>query len=339
MRHRSTGPLLLALAAITLGACGTVTPSSAPPRPAPTRASLAATTGPLRPDGGTPVDVGRVRLWIPATWTLAADACPPGAKELGCLSSPCPPGSADTVTVADFVAPPTACRGSVHGAPSVWVFPRPGGPGRATVRHLRRGAVVVEVPALGVALYGYSTKGARIAESFGRSPLASLLAARLPSPTPPRWRRIAYGTLSAEVPASWPYHLLDGSHLADPGSCGFSAFPSPVADVGQSRLALFCPLIDETTILRANATPGNGVWLEEPGTAPSYVLGYDRAISTVERRVHGLRLELAFLRSLSGSDAVEVIVHRDGEAAELLVGLGRSPRIAEQILSSLQLAR
>jgi hypothetical protein len=195
------------------------------------------------------------------------------------------------------------------------------------------------VPALGVAMYGFLPVGARIAESFGPSPLESLLAARLPTAPPRGWRRISYGTLSAEVPTSWPVRLLPGSHDADPGACEFSDFETPVADLGFSPILLFCPLIDSDTVLRANAAPVNGVWLQSEGTTPSDATGSTGAIALVQRRVHGLRLVLGVPRTLHGSDALQVAVHHDGQVGELVVGLGRSPLVAEQILSSIELTR
>jgi hypothetical protein len=338
MRNRAIGLLAATLSGALLAACGTTAALSPSSTSAPVTARLSATTATHH--AGTPVDLGRVRLWLPTGWSLASDPCPMSDTTAACPQEGCPPGGGDVLYVATFSVP-AACHGAVRGDGSVWLFPRPVGTGPPTWRALRagHGSVLVEVPALGVSLYGFSPMGARVAESFGPSPLETLLAARLPTAPPRGWHRISYGSLSVEVPASWPVRLLPGSHYADPGACEFSEFETPVADVGFGPNILFCPLIDSDTVLRANAAPVNGAWLQSEGPSPSDVAGGPSAVAPVQRRVHGLRLVLGVARSLHGSDAMQVAVHHDGQVGELVVGLGRSPLVAEQILSSIELTR
>jgi hypothetical protein len=287
---------------------------------------------------GSPIDVGRVRLWLPRPWQLSTVPCPPGSS--GCTPT-CPPGAADTVYVTAN-AQWFSCQ-AARATPSVWIVPRRLGTGQATTRRLSygHGSVEVAIPRLGVTLYGFSPAGARIALGFSDAALTDLLTERLALHVPSGWRRVSLGTLSVAVPRRWPL-VRGGAHNGDPGTCGFAFFPRPVAFTGFGEAVYFCPMIDDVSILRSHVSPGNGVWLETDG----YALARDHypylpdlgPSTTVVRHLHGIDVTLSFSRSpLEGSDFVGVVARHDGRVGTLVLGLGRTPGIAATILSSLRL--
>jgi hypothetical protein len=318
-----------AAAAALLAACGS---PSGPPAALPGRHVVSIQ--PLARHTGAPIDVGRVRLWLPPHWQLSVVPCPPGSK--GCAPS-CPPGAADTVYVT---ADPGwfSCR--ARPSPSVWVVPRRFGTAPATRRRLAygHGSVLVAIPRLGVTLYGFTPRGARVARTFGDATVTDVLAAGLPVAVPPAWRRVSLGALSVAVPRDWPVRR-GGVHTGNPGSCDASYFPTPYAFTGFGDQVYFCPMIDAGYVLRFHATPGNGVWLQTDGykAAPPMAFYGEGPMTKVVRHLHGVALELFVPGSLVGSDYLAVVARHDGRVGQLIVGLGRSPSIAEAILSSLRL--
>ena len=316
-------------AATLLASCATGVPAALHATAPATSGVLSATTGAPGPHVGTAIDVGRVRLWLPTGWRLVADDCVPDSKTL-CLPTR-PVGPDDTINVAPYAAV-LHCSVADVGDAAVWVAPRRLGTGPATWRRLRvgRGSVVVQVPALGVTLYGFDPIGARVAMAFAPSSLERLLVARLPVRVPRRWRRVDFGAVSVDVPPWWPVTTLDGSRRIDPGACGLGDFSSPQADVGSDPITPVCPIALPDEWLRSSARPMNGVWLQVPG------LWLDPAVNEA-RRVHGITIDLRPMATLTGSDALQVVVHRGASLGDLVLGLGTSPMIAEAILASLRL--
>ena len=226
----------------------------------------------------------------------------------------------------------------------MWIFPARRGPGVATWRSLHRGdgSVIVRDPALGIALYGFTAQGARIAEAVEPSALERLLGTRLPVDVPAGWRRVSLGALSVRVPVRWPRHRLGErsgrGYVAPPNFCGFGYFPRPVADTGVGVDVYHCPMLDADTALRGSAAPGNGVWLESDGASQGLPPAVAPGTTVTSRRLHGVRIELEVPRMPLGTDALEVVIpSRHGDAV-VVVGLGRSPRVAAEILSSIRLA-
>jgi hypothetical protein len=319
----------LAAAAAVLASCTTGVPRASHVSAPATSGVLASTTGEPGPHVGVAIDVGRVRLWLPSGWRLVADDCIPDSTAL-CFPS-CPVGQNDTITVAAYSAI-LHCQIREVGDAAVWIAPRRLGTGPATWRRLRigHGSVVVQVPRLGVTLYGFTALGARVAMAFTPSTLERLLEARLPTAVPRHWRRIAYGNLSIDVPPSWPVTPLADSRLTDPGACGLGDFSTPVADLGTDDVTPMCPIEFPNEWLRTSARPVNAVWLQVPG------VWLDPARNDA-RRVHGMTINLRPMTFLTGSDALQVLVRRGSSVGDLVLGLGTSPTVAEAILSSLRL--
>ena len=330
MRARRGGVLAATAAAALLASCATGTPQALHPTTPPRSGQLPASTGATSAHRGTPFDVGRVRLWLPSRWRLVSASCLPGSKMM-CAPS-CPPGADDTINVAPY-ARVLGCSTVDRGVSSVWVAPRRLGSGRATWRRLGigHGSVVVQVPALGVTLYGFSPAGARVAEAFGASTLERVLTATLPVAVPRGWRRVAYGALSVEVPPRWPVRHLNGSNFMDPGACGTGDFSTPTAVTGFSLITPMCPRFTPDVVLRWLAHPVDGAWLQAPGT-------WLDGASVAVRHSHGMVVDLRAAPSLQGSNALQVVVVDHGARGDLVLGLGPTPRIAEAILSSLRLS-
>jgi len=315
-------------AAVVLASCATGSSGAHAPVAAPTSGRFAATVGSPGAHPGTPVDVGLIRLWLPAAWHLVSDWCTPRMKVL-CFMPPCP-GANDTVYVASW---PNAldCRRAVSRTNSVWITTRRVSAGPATwrVRAGTRRSVFVQVPALGATIEGFGRSGVRVAERFGPSTLRDLLAATLPVAVPRGWRRVHFGTLSVLVPPRWPVQRLNGSRSLDPGACGDGYFWSPMAVTGFSMVTPSCPFITPDQALQSHSRPCNGVWLQATGlyVDPSRVLSRD---------FHGIRFDLRPSASSLGSNSVQVVVHDGGRTGDLVLGLGRTAGIAEAILSSLR---
>ncbi len=326
---RGLAVLALATAATLLASCATGVPAALRATAPATSGVLAATAGSPGPHEGAAVDLGRVRLWLPTGWRLVADDCIPDSTMM-CFPT-CPVGPDDTINVAQYAAI-LRCQVGDVGDAAVWVAPRRLGTGPATWRRLRvgHGSVVVQVPELGVTLYGFGQLGARVAMAFAPSTLERLLVARLPVRVPRRWRRVAFGSLSVEVPPSWPVTALDGSGRVDPGACGLGDFSTPQVDVGSDPITPMCPITLPDEWLRTSARPTNGVWLQVAG------LSLDPAASHA-RRVHGITVDLRPTATLTGSSALQVLVRRGSSIGDLVLGLGTSPIVAQAILSSLRL--
>jgi hypothetical protein len=224
----------------------------------------------------------------------------------------------------------------------VWIVPERPGTGAATQRDFKfsTSSVVISVPQLGVRLYGLSTAGARVAESYTRSALDDVLHASLPITVPSGWHRVHLGRLSLAAPPSWPRRPLRPKEWWTPGTCLSSYFPHPVVDVGldTDRGIFSCTLITATTELNAYASPSDGAWLESPhGFNPRGTWNPPVGPGTLQlRREHGLRLELSVPNYLEGTNFLQVAVHHDGKVGEVLLGLGRNPNVAFAMLSSLR---
>jgi hypothetical protein len=290
------------------------------------------------------LDVGQVRLHVPVGWTVTV------AEKIcghGTCRRQCAPGYEARVYVSTF-APLLRCPLNFRRN-SVWVVPtsQKGATTRQTSTYDGT-TEILTIPSSGVALYGFGKLGVRAVDSEEPSTLARLLAAHLPVAVPSGWHAITDGVLSVEVPRTWPTHFLAGPNAINPGSCGAPYFPRPTAVVGSGTAIVFCPFVTPSVRAQSLATPGNGAWLvgskyvapgtRKPGPFRLFVEFSPPGTATRSRAINGLVATFTYGLAPNGTNAVLATVTVGGHSHDLVLGLGLTPLIAEEILSSLRVA-
>lgn len=323
----------VAVLAAGLGLSACLGASSGPSTSTTTTTSPTSKVSTRVPSGDVAIDIGMVRLFVPHLWMLRTAVPICGLAE-GC-SAPCASGVSAAVVVTT-AAPRLACSKAIREDDSVWVLALRGEPPTRLLHH-DGGTVVRSMPALGVVLYGFGSLGVRIVQSAGPSSLAAFLNTRLPVAVPSGWTTVSVGPLAVSVPPSWPRRLLTARSWPTPGFCASRVFPHPVAYTGSiSNAAHSCPVIDAQTILYATAFPGDGVWFTEvAGKAVEYPFfpPISRMITINGLRV---RVRLGLPATDGGSDVVEVWATVGRTTVSATLGLGLSPKVAEEILSSIR---
>lgn len=282
------------------------------------------------------LDIGRVRLHVASSWVVlvAQKACGHGTCRRQCA-----PGYNDRVYLSTF-APLLNCPLNFRRN-SVWVVPT-AQKGTTTRRMLAYdgGSEILSIPSKGVTLYGFGKPGVRAVNGEEPSSLARLLASHGSVAVPSSWRALSEGVLTVDVPASWVVHTLSGNEI-NPGTCASSYFSRPAAYVGFNNETVFCPYITPSGAAESEVTAGNGVWLVGPGYAPQFSLNVaikPPGLTTRPRTVHGVSATIGFALTPNGTNAVVVKVAASGHPHYLVLGMGLSPTIAEQILSSLRVS-
>ena len=282
------------------------------------------------------LDIGLERLHVPATWQLsvAAKVCDTHGK----CRPMCGPGYDKRVYVSTF-SPMLACSLNFHRN-SVWVVIRSGK--GATTRRTSAfdgKTVILSIPSRGVTFFGFGKLGVRAVNELEPSAIARLLARHLPARTPPGWRRLTDGSVSVSVPPSWPVRQLKGNSVVNPGVCAGPYFFHPAAFVGTASVTPLCPDLSAATRADAMVGPVNGAWLAGPPSvgSPTRLNAYFAlpGTATLSLRINGLSVTITYPRSPNGSNAALVAVTSGGRPHYLVLGLGLSPTIAEEIVGSL----
>jgi hypothetical protein len=282
------------------------------------------------------LDVGLVRLHVPATWVLdvGQKICAHGACRRQCA-----PGYDKRVYLSTF--PPVVNCLLNFRRNSVWIVPtsRIGATTRQTLSY-DGGTVILSIPSSGVTLYGFGKPGERAVLTETPSTLARLLGSVLPAAVPHSWQRVTDGALSMAVPSSWPVRRL-GTGAVGPGACGAQAFPRPEAVLGVATAVVHCPAFIAASLAAAGTTPGNGAWLfDDTGsrsTGGMPLVAFDPpGLRAQTLAVHGLTVTVRFPLAPNGTNTVWVSVNAGGHHHVLVLGLGASPNIAAAILSSLR---
>lgn len=320
---RAVTLIAAALAATVLASCGT-------------RGGAPTETAVTRPNRA--LDVGLVALTVPTSWTVRSSL-----GRAPCTGAPascgCAPGPSDTIVLA--VAPPQAACGAAASSGSdepappdaVWVVASPGHAGPVDVgADVARRSIAVVRRALSVTLIGYGAEGAAIVRTARPDPLDELLSGWAGARTPRSWRSIGLGGIELSVPPSWPVHDLASGRLANPGLCGGPTFEAPVADLGVSPVTLPCPTRPGHA---ASPPPSDGVWLSAPDADSLSVRALSADIDV--RDVHGVLLAVSYLEGVQDPGTIVVAIRGFGlppVSARLVLGVGASPRVADEILSS-----
>lgn len=288
------------------------------------------------------LDVGRVRLHLASTWVVAVaqKVC-----EHGACRRQCAPGYNDRVylsTLAPLLNCPLSFRRN-----SVWVVPsaRKGASTRQMLAY-DGGSEILSIPSKGVTLYGFGKPGMRAVNGAEPSTLARLLASHQSVAVPSSWRAISDGLVTVDVPPTWTVHDLAGPNAVNPGTCASPYFLHPAAYVGAGTAVVYCPDVTESAAAESEVTPGNGAWLVGANyarggqTAPFtlHVAISPPGTTTRPRTVHGVSATLSFALAPNGTNALLVTVQAGGRPHYLVLGMGLSPTIAEQILSSLRVS-
>jgi hypothetical protein len=100
-----------------------------------------------------------------------------------------------------------------------------------------------------------------------------------------------------------------------------------------------CPAITQSTVAEAASSPGSGAWLVGASYKPAplrLAVGFTPpGTQTRTRTINGLSVTISYGLAPNGTNALLATVVAGGHARHLVLGLGLTPAIAEQILSSL----
>jgi hypothetical protein len=279
------------------------------------------------PPGSSPLDYGRLRLWLPADWngeysTSATCLAGPPLSKLVIYGTVCdrsqPGGTYVLVDTLTTPPPPSRTEMTVNG---ISVF-------ASVPANTTAAATSWDVPSLGVSLSFRGAAGRAVAKTLGPSSLTAVLALHRPVAVPPSWKTVTVGQLTARVPAD----SIVGQPLPDV-ACGgpFSDHrhgTTPNVYLGDESLSSHCPPGPDASV---KLDPAQGLWLQ----------GAD--IEPVETGPHTLTAMFAIdgqpatvVSSPDEGPAIQVTLRAGGLAASAVIALGDNPVIAEEILSSLK---
>jgi hypothetical protein len=269
--------------------------------------------------GSLEFDYGRLRLWLPSGWEPeAASGGPcqigPPAQRLVLIGDYCqtrPGGDYVVVRRAPATAPTGDRRISVNEVATY----SPSSP--ATKPPLMR---TWDVPSLGVQLTFTGATALAVTKTLGPSPLAAVLKLRDALAVPAGWKTVAFGGLTANVPAAW------ADERTIPGGCGTPlAANHPLVILGNR----YGPA-DSCLEAPIDLSPTDGLWL--PGSrlpALGSTGDLNDTLSSGPDRTY-------ISSTPSSGPVVRVVVTSPSGSHYAEVGIGNNPTIAEQVISSLR---
>jgi hypothetical protein len=287
-------------------------PASATPRGKPV-----TLPGVAHPKDWTALDIGRLRLYVPADWETNAGPpdCDDNDGDLVTLSQTTPPRSCTPnpsvfLTVRTAAVPtPSGTRSRLHGL-TIWTS------------HKDAQGIIIAIPALHSTLTAQGTEALRIARSLGPSSLQAVLSMTRPIAVPARWKPVRYHGIQIDVPPAWKTATV-------PYDCGTLFMGTPTAYTGPAREVAGCAILTGNDLYQ----PHDGVWLQPvPRNAPQphrYQLNYNQAQINIEPGVN----------SDGGFPNVPntyLTIHTPTTTITATLGLGPDPLTAERILSSIR---
>jgi hypothetical protein len=309
-----------------------------------------ALPGVPHPAGSTPVDWDQLRLWLPLGWTLTAGPDTGGlhrcwtapARSVYPTSDPhlpCKPLSTrPSVRVTPFrgTIPSYFARSRINGV-TVWASSRATLPAGSPS--------ILDIPSLGVTITAYG-KSEAVTHSLGPSALHVVLAQQYPVATPKGWKTITFEGFEADVPASWPTHALrivdEGGGISQrnlPPPCGQKVFAKPASYLGSYTGVFSCQEFTFRELLQFSVGPTNGLWIQNSIPA-SEAAAQDKTLQEIRTHLHSGTTQLsASYEKYQGADTVDVNLTTGGRTLQTTIGLGTDPTVAEEVISSLRVAR
>lgn len=288
--------------------------------------------------GWAALDYGFLRLYTPPGWA-AVSLCTPvasGAEASGQVVTV--GGSLYQVSTDEFLLRPGAYqpRSCVPPRSGGWavVEPLAGGPPRGWRPSAVNGIAVwapvhevpehevVAVPSLHMELVAAGA-GRDVLATLGPSSLAVLVDDGRGAAVPTSWKAVRFDGLQASVPPSWPVEVVNRQD-PEPGVCDGRMFRSPAVYLGSDGFfSISCGLVFGPQL----APPVDGLWVftgrPELGDEFSKALGFGALRPVLDYSYTATDPEATLQLGYAGMQAV--------------VGLGKGPTTAEEVISSLRL--
>ncbi|HEX3427124.1 MAG TPA: hypothetical protein VHT30_13395 [Acidimicrobiales bacterium] len=267
------------------------------------------------PSGFSPEDFGRLRIYVPPGWEsipgckAAGDIfyLVPSAEEQDVFDGGCAPSLENWASIQPFAgtAPATWTTSTINGT-AVW-------------SQQTDGRDTLDIPSLDAQVTAVGA-GRDIVTTIGPSTLDAVLRLRHAVNVPRTWHVVRFDGLQMRVPRGWPVEVLTRK-VPEPGACSSQVFRTPTVYEGAGGFWPIC-----TIGFSPLAPPVDGVWVDPPG------LSLHLDMQPMPFGEYPVNVEY----TNTESDAVIGLDVRIGtRRINLIVGLGRDPTVAEEILSSL----
>lgn len=286
--------------------------------------------------GSSPLDYGDARVWVPQSWKVVAPGATDCSGELDKMvllgnaqigGPSCPAGSNASPRIGALVAiGPIGHTGYSSTATTMINGVRadqlPSGSGRFP------GEDGYEVPALGVSVGVVGTDGRAILDTLGPSARDAVLSPRPTTSVPTGWQTLRYQGVQAAVPAAWPVQNLSAT-APQPG-CGGTPFRAPAVAIGtvEPRPGCYAEL--------TYPLPADGLWLYRQLVIVDRLPPYGRLVHDGPVKAYlSIGDDPASQPGPMPPFATLVLIGPGNTAAEMEVGFGADPTIAEHIIDSI----